>query len=83
MAGFTTTIARRGGRTIWGFRQFPGGVLIYQYMDCNIFEVWEKYKDGLYGFVHKRVNEEEDAKDIQRDVLEKSNTNDKSQLVTI
>jgi len=41
-------------------------------MDCNIFEVWEEYKDGLYGFIHKRVNEEDDAKYILQEVLLKS-----------
>jgi RNA polymerase sigma-70 factor, ECF subfamily len=40
--------------------------------DCNIFEIWEEYKSSLYGYIKKRVTDEDDAKDILQDVLLKS-----------
>jgi RNA polymerase sigma-70 factor, ECF subfamily len=40
--------------------------------DCNIFEIWEEYKSSLFGYIKKRVTEEDDAKDILQDVLLKS-----------
>lgn len=40
--------------------------------DCNIFEVWEQYKSSLYGFILKRVPDEQEAKDLLQDVLLKS-----------
>jgi len=40
--------------------------------DCDIFEVWEEYKNGLYRFILKRIGDEDDAKDILQDVLLKS-----------
>ena len=40
--------------------------------DCNIFEIWEEYKSSLFGYIKKRVTDEDDAKDILQDVLLKS-----------
>jgi RNA polymerase sigma-70 factor (ECF subfamily) len=40
--------------------------------DCNIFEIWEKYKSSLLSYIKKRVIDEDDAKDIMQDVLLKS-----------
>ena len=40
--------------------------------DCNIFEIWEEYKSSLFGYIKKRVSDEDDAKDILQDVLLKS-----------
>lgn len=40
--------------------------------DCNIFEIWEEYKSSLFGYVKKRVTDEDAAKDILQDVLLKS-----------
>jgi RNA polymerase sigma-70 factor (ECF subfamily) len=40
--------------------------------ECNIFEIWEEYKSSLFGFIKKRVSNENDAKDILQDVLLKS-----------
>jgi RNA polymerase sigma-70 factor, ECF subfamily len=40
--------------------------------DCNIFEIWEEYKSSLFGYIKKRVADEDDAKDILQDVLLKS-----------
>jgi RNA polymerase sigma-70 factor (ECF subfamily) len=40
--------------------------------DCNIFEIWEEYKSSLFGYIKKRVKDDEDAKDILQDVLLKS-----------
>ena len=40
--------------------------------DCNIFEIWEEYKSSLFGYIKKRVIDEDDAKDILQDVLLKS-----------
>ncbi len=40
--------------------------------NCNIFEVWEEYKSSLQGYIHKRVPDRDDAKDILQDVLLKS-----------
>lgn len=40
--------------------------------DCNIFEIWEEYKSSLFGYIKKRVLDEDDAKDILQDVLLKS-----------
>lgn len=39
---------------------------------CNIFEVWEEYKAALLGYINKRVEDRDDAKDILQDVLLKS-----------
>jgi RNA polymerase sigma-70 factor, ECF subfamily len=40
--------------------------------DCNIFEIWEEYKSSLFGYIQKRVKDNEAAKDILQDVLLKS-----------
>ncbi len=40
--------------------------------DCNIFEIWEEYKSSIFGYIKKRVTDEDDAKDILQDVLLKS-----------
>jgi RNA polymerase sigma-70 factor (ECF subfamily) len=40
--------------------------------DCNIFEIWEEYKSSLFGYIKKRVSNDDDAKDILQDVLLKS-----------
>jgi RNA polymerase sigma-70 factor (ECF subfamily) len=40
--------------------------------DCNIFEIWEEYKSSLLGYIQKRVNNNDDAKDILQEVLLKS-----------
>jgi RNA polymerase sigma-70 factor, ECF subfamily len=40
--------------------------------DCNIFEIWEEYKSSLLGYIQKRVDNNDDAKDILQDVLLKS-----------
>jgi RNA polymerase sigma-70 factor (ECF subfamily) len=40
--------------------------------NCDIFEVWEEHKVALYDFTRKRILNEEDAKDIQQEVLLKS-----------
>ncbi|HSH66776.1 MAG TPA: sigma-70 family RNA polymerase sigma factor [Bacteroidia bacterium] len=40
--------------------------------DCNIFEIWEEYKYSLFGYIKKRVPDEDNAKDILQDVLLKS-----------
>jgi RNA polymerase sigma-70 factor, ECF subfamily len=40
--------------------------------DCNIFEIWEAYKSSLLGYIQKRVNDNDDAKDILQNVLLKS-----------
>ena len=40
--------------------------------DCNIFEIWEEYKSSLLGYIQKRVNDNDDAKDILQEVLLKS-----------
>jgi len=40
--------------------------------NCDIFEVWEEYKGGLYGFILKRIGNEGDAKDLLQEVLLKS-----------
>jgi RNA polymerase sigma-70 factor (ECF subfamily) len=40
--------------------------------DCNIFEIWEEYKSSLFGYIQKRVDDPDDAKDILQDVLLKS-----------
>nr|WP_299420060.1 sigma-70 family RNA polymerase sigma factor [uncultured Emticicia sp.] len=37
--------------------------------DCNIFEIWEDYKSSLLGYIQKRVNNNDDAKDILQEVL--------------
>lgn len=37
--------------------------------DCNIFEIWEEYKSSLLGYIQKRVNNNDDAKDILQEVL--------------
>ncbi|GIQ61241.1 RNA polymerase sigma factor SigZ [Flavobacterium collinsii] len=39
---------------------------------CNIFEVWEDYKSSLLGYVKKRIDDPDDAKDILQEVLLKS-----------
>lgn len=41
-------------------------------LECDIFQIWEQYQQALYGYIHKRVTDEEDAKDILQDVLLKS-----------
>ena len=40
--------------------------------DCDIFEIWEDYKSSLFGYIKKRVTDNDDAKDILQDVLIKS-----------
>lgn len=40
--------------------------------DCNIFEIWEAYKASLFGYIKKRITDENDAKDILQNVLLKS-----------
>jgi RNA polymerase sigma-70 factor, ECF subfamily len=40
--------------------------------DCNIFEIWEEYKSSLLSYIQKRVNDNEDARDILQTVLLKS-----------
>ena len=40
--------------------------------NCNVFEVWEDYKSSLLGYINKRVENEDDAKDILQEVLLKS-----------
>lgn len=40
--------------------------------DCDIFEIWEDYKSSLFGYIKKRVTNNDDAKDILQDVLLKS-----------
>lgn len=37
--------------------------------DCNIFEIWEEYKQTLYGFIRKNVPNSDEASDILQDVL--------------
>jgi len=39
---------------------------------CNIFKIWEEYKSSLLGYINKRVDNQEDAKDILQEVLLKS-----------
>lgn len=40
--------------------------------DCNIFEIWEQYKNALHSYIRKRVADQNDAQDILQDVLLKS-----------
>ncbi len=40
--------------------------------NCNIFEIWEDYKAALLAYIRKRVQDQDDAKDILQDVLLKS-----------
>lgn len=38
-------------------------------MKCDIFNIWEDYRDGLKGYIIKRVHDENDAEDILQSVL--------------
>lgn len=38
-------------------------------MHCDVPSLWEEYKDRLYSFIRKRVQDPEDAKDILQAVL--------------
>jgi RNA polymerase sigma-70 factor (ECF subfamily) len=40
--------------------------------DCNIFEIWEQYKNALHSYIRIRVADQNDAQDILQDVLLKS-----------
>ena len=44
----------------------------YKYY-CQLYKLpWEEYKSSLFGYIKKRVTDEDDAKDILQDVLLKS-----------
>jgi RNA polymerase sigma-70 factor, ECF subfamily len=40
-------------------------------MNCDVPALWIEYKDRLFSFIKKRVNDLEDAKDLHHDVLMK------------